>query len=251
MTNQTSRKHGKHSEAEIAETLEGFMSAPAPQSGASQSKIERSAKLSALLLTVAGAGAAHATDVGYGGSAQLAIVPEETSVQVGNTITADVSLSGLTNQLIGAYDLTIDFDPAILSISGVSFGPYLDGPLNSLQGTNTSVSSQLEVYEVSLGNLANQTGYGPVPFFSVTFNSLSAGTSALTFDPVANAGTLLSDQNGNAFTNFTVVNSSVTVTPAPAAAPELDPATASGAITCLIAAFLIVVERRRPLRGFS
>jgi Cohesin domain len=235
------------SEREIADTLDGFLTQCSPEDSTAGSRGERAAKLSALLLAVAGAGAhgqAHATDIGYGGSAQLSIIPEESSVLVGDTVTADVSLSGLTNQLIGGYDLTIDFNPSILSVANVSFGPYLDGPLNSLQGTNNAVSSELEVYEVSFGNLANQTGYGTLPFFSITFDTLAAGTSALTFDPVANAGTLLSDQNSNAFTNFTVIDGSVSVT-APVAAPELDGATAGGAITCLIATLLIVTQRRR------
>jgi hypothetical protein len=255
VTTKIKRAHGRRSQREIHETLDGFLTEILPEKilpKESGSKRERAAKLSALLLTIAGTGAtgaAHAEDVPYGGPAELSIVPEESSVQVGDTITTDISLSGLSNQLIGGYDLTIDFNPSVLSVADVTFGPYLDGPLESFQGTNTSVSSQIEVDEVSFGDLANQTGNGTVPFFSITFDTLAAGTSALTFDPVANAGTLLSDQNGVQFTNFEVLDSSVTVTPASVitAAPELDATRASGAITILVAAFLIVAERRRRI----
>jgi len=249
MTTTSTHRHGRGSHQEIVAEVDGSLTVNL-QDEQSCSKRERAAKLSALVLAVAGTGAAssgHAEQIiGYGGPAELSIIPEVSSVQVGTTITADVSLSGLSNQLIGSYDITVDFDPSLLSVSNVTYGSYLDGPDNSIQVTNTSVSSQVEAYEVSLGSLANQTGSGTIPLFSITFNSLAAGTSALSFDPVANAGTLISDQNGNPFTNFVVVNSSVTVMPAPAvAAPELDLEGAGGPITALVAAFLIVAERRR------
>jgi hypothetical protein len=251
VTKKIKRSCGRRSEREIAETLDGFLSETAPQETGARS--ERAAKLSALLLALAGTGAMNAAqgeDIGYGGPAELSIVPEETSVQVGNTITADVTLSGLSNQLIGSYDLTIDFNPSVLSMASVSFGPYLDGPDSSIQTVNLQSSdpSQLEVAEVSFGDLANQSGFGTVPFFSITFDTLAAGTSGLTFDPTAYAGTLLSDENGNPFTNFVVVGSSVTVTsPVITGAPELDGAGASGALTVLAAAFLIIAGRRRQL----
>jgi hypothetical protein len=251
MMTKIKRGHGKRSQREIAETLDGFLIETLPkETGSSR---ERAAKLSAMLLTIAGtaaAGAAHAEDVGYGGPVELSIVPEESSVQVGDTITADVSLSGLANQFVGAYDFTIDFDPSVLSVANVSFGPYLDGPSESFQGTNTSVSSQIEANEVSFGDLANQSGSGTLPFFSITFDTLAPGTSALTFDPVANAGILISDQNGVQFTDFVVIDGSVSVTPSSVvvtSAPELDATSASGAITVLVAAFLIVTERRRRI----
>jgi Cohesin domain len=247
------RTLGQRSEAELAEALEGFLPDPSESvpSRSKASKDQRAAKLSALLLAISGVGAhvaARAEDIGYGGPAELSIVPEESSVQVGSSITADVSFSNLNNTLIGAYDLTIDYNPSLLSISSVTYNTYLDGPLNSIQGSNSSLGA-LEVYEVSLGSLANQSGFGTVPLFDITFNSLAAGTSALSFDTVANGGATISDQNGNAFTNYTLVNSSVSITspvgPPPTQAPEIDSSAAGAAVTLLLGGLLVSSAGRR------
>ena len=155
-----------------------------------------------------------------------------------------MGFSNLNSQLIGAYDLTIDYNPNLLSISSVAYNTYLDGPLNSIQGSTSSLGS-LEVYEVSLGSLANQSGYGAVPLFDITFDSLAAGTSALSFDTVANGGPTISDQIGNAFTNFTLVDSAVSITAPTVAAPEIDSRSAGGALTLLMGGLLVSSARRR------
>lgn len=209
---------------------------------------QRAARLSMLLLAMAGAGgqAAHAeTPISYGGPAALSITPEVPSVQVGTDVVADVGFTGLQSSLIGGYDLTIDYDPTLLAVNSVSFGTYLDGPDSSLQFVSQSPGS-IELYEYSYGSLSSQTGYGALPLFDITFDTLAAGTSALTFDTVANAGVLVSDQGGNNFTNFVTYDSSVNITGAPVVeAPEIDPGAAGSAITLFVGGALVCVGKRR------
>jgi hypothetical protein len=200
---------------------------------ASSDSDSRAAKLSLLLLALAGAGAAsqtaQATIVGYGGV--LAIQPEQSSVAVGTEALVDVGFTDVTS-LVGSYDLTIDWDPTLLSFSNVTFGTNLDGPDNSIQDF-TSGSGTVEVAEVSLGDLSNQTGFGSLPLFTLAFNTLAAGVSSLTFDLTANGGPIIGDELGASYTNFSLVDSSLQVTaPAPVPVPDTTVLLASGG--CLV-----------------
>jgi hypothetical protein len=144
--------------------------------------------------------------------------------------------------------LTITWNPSLLSFSSLSFGSFLDAP-NSIQDFNAAAGS-LEVAEVSLGSLANQSGFGSVPLFDVTFDSLAAGTSPLAFDTAANGGITIGDEIGNAFTNFVTLASSVDITaPAgsgtgPMMAPEMDVASAGSALTLFVGGVLVLCSRR-------
>jgi hypothetical protein len=203
-----------------------------------------------MLLAMAGATYASSAEatIAYGGPAKLTITPEQPGVQVGTPLTADVGFSGLQQQLIGSYDLTIAWDPSLLSFSSLSFGTFLDAP-NSIQAFNASAGS-LEVAEDSLGSLANQSGFGSLPLFNVTFDSLAAGTSPLAFNTMANGGLTVGDETGNAFTNFFTFDSSVAITtPArpgtgPMVAPEMDVTSAGSALTLFVGGVLVLRGRR-------
>jgi hypothetical protein len=188
----------------------------------------RAARLSYLMLAIAGAGAvacshpAEATIitcgnpqlggcVGYGGD--LAIEPDTPTVQQGTQALADVGFAQVTSY-VRSYDITIDWDPSLISFAGVSFYNYLDGPDNSIQSF-TPGTGTLEVAETSLGDLANQSGYGPLPLFQVTFGTIGAGISPLTIDPAANGGPLIGDEFGVSYTDFVTSNGSLQITPAP------------------------------------
>jgi hypothetical protein len=213
-------------------------------------KEQRAASLSLMLLAMVGAtyaSSAEATIV-YGGPAKLTITPEQPSVEAGTPLTADVGFSGLQQQLIGSYDLTIAWNPSLLSFSSHSFGSFLDAP-NSIQDFNASAGS-LEVVEVSLGSLANQSGFGSLPLFDITLDSLAAGTSPLTFDRAANGGLTVGDEIGNAFTNFLSIDSSVDITARAGTgtgtmtAPEMDVASAGSALTLFVGGVLVLSSRR-------
>jgi len=214
---------------------------PVEAGSAPSTRDARAAKLSALLLALAGVGGeaapAHASLIGYGGS--LAITPHQASVQQGLQTVVDVGFTDVTS-LVGSYDLTIDFDPTLLSFAGITFSPFLDGPDNSIQGF-TPAPGSLEAFEVSLGSLSTQTGFGSLPLFELTFDTLAAGTSPLTFDTVANAGVTVGDDIGNPYTNFTITNSSIDITAPP---PPPDQVPEPNVLALLAAACLALVGRR-------
>jgi Cohesin domain len=167
--------------------------------------------------------------VGYGGG--LAIQPEASSVAVGTAALVDVGFTDVSS-LVGSYDLTIDWDPTLLALSNVTFGTNLDGPDNSIQEF-TSGAGTVEVAEVSLGDLSNQTGFGSLPLFTLAFNTLAAGVSPLTFDLTANGGPIIGDESGASYTNFSLVNSSVQLTSSvPVPEPDTTLLLASGG--CLV-----------------
>lgn len=148
---------------------------------------------------------------GYGGD--LAIEPDTPSVQQGTQALADVGFAQVTS-LVRSYDITIDWNPSLLSFSSVSFYNDLDGPDNSIQSFDPGTGA-LEVAEISLGDLSNQTGFGPLPLFQVTFDTLTAGISPLSIDPTTNGGPLIGDDNGVNYTDFVTINSSLQITPLP------------------------------------
>lgn len=201
-------------------------------------KDARARRLSLLLATLAGAGAithtpmADATaciECGYGGD--LVINPVEPSVEQGTQALVDVGFTNLFSNLIGSYDLTITWDPTLLSFAGVSYTNNLDGPADSIQGYTSSTGS-LEVYEVSLGSLSNQTGFGALSLFEMTFDTLATGVSPLSFDLTANGGLTVGDEVGASYTNFVTIDSSLEITPAPQPPPVSVPEPNSFALFC-------------------
>jgi len=230
-------------------------------------KEQRAASLSLMLLAMVGATyATSAEAIEYGGPAALTITPEQPSVEAGTPLTADVGFLGsngsgdflFASLSIGSYDLTIAWNPSLLSFSSLNFGSFLDAP-NSFQVFNASAGS-LEVVEISLGSLANQSGFGSLPLFDITFDSLAAGTSPLTFDRVANGGPSVGDEIGNAFTNFFSFDSSVDITARAGTgtgtmtAPEMDVASAGSALTLFVGGVLVLSSRRStrvPQKGAS
>lgn len=188
----------------------------------------RAARLSYLMLALAGAGAvacSHPADatiitcgnpqlggcVGYGGD--LAIEPDTPVVEQGTQALVDVGFAQVTSY-VGSYDITVDWDPTLLSFAGISYYNYLDGPDNSFQNALPG-TGMLEVQEFSYGDLANQTGYGPVPLFQITFDTIGAGISPLTIDPTANGGPLIGNELGVSYTDFVTINSSLQITASP------------------------------------
>jgi hypothetical protein len=142
----------------------------------------------------------------------LSFSPSAQLVPIGNQAIVDVNISGLTGPLaLGAYDLNVNFNSSILSLASISFGIGLNlgNPLNSTTGTFGT--NPLNVFEVSFVSPATLSAGQPDSFrlFTLTFNTLSLGTSPLSFSSV-----ILGDQNGDPLT-ATLGAGSITVTPEP------------------------------------
>lgn len=137
------------------------------------------------------------------------------SVAVGEDFTVDVTVGELDNQLIGAYDLTLSWN-SLLSLTNVEFDVFLDGPADSISGFDVGAGS-VNVFEVSLGLLSNQTGVGAFRLFSLTFEALTAGTG--TVMPPFGAIQILSNELGEPYKMVLEKGLSIKITP-PVAVPE-------------------------------
>jgi hypothetical protein len=160
-----------------------------------------------LLVGWLGVGTAQAVPV-------IGLQPAVSTVTVGDTFSVDVVVSGLANEYLGAYDLTLGWDGGLLALQGVTFDVYLDGPADSLAGYADGAGT-VNVYEVSLGTLANQTGNGSFRLFSLSFGAIGAGATALSFTSL-----LLSDALGGEYVGAGFENGRVSVASAPTGVPE-------------------------------
>ena len=149
----------------------------------------------------------------------LSFAPSSQDVELGNTASADLVISGLGDMApdsLGAFDLDVIFDPTLLAFNSVTFGDQLDlFGLGSIAAVDSGVSGVVNLFELSL-DLATDLDTLQLPTFSLatlTFDTLALGSSTL---GISNA--VLSDAWGfELFAN--VVDGAITTTiPVPAAA---------------------------------
>ena len=110
----------------------------------------------------------------------LTFTPNTQTVALGNQATVTIGVSGLSNEFVGAYDFSVNWDSSILSLSSVDFGNFLDGPNSSTTSVIASTGS-VNVAEVSLGLLVNQDGFSDIELFTLTYDTLGLGDSFLDF----------------------------------------------------------------------
>ena len=175
-----------------------------------------------------------------GGAHAIAIEvnPNNQSVGLGLAVSVDVDIRDLglsTAPSVGGFDLTVDFDSALLDLTGVTFGTGLDlGLFGSFQSTS-GVAPPVDIFELSFETASDLNNQQPDNFtlFTLNFDTLATGTSA-----VALSLNALSDADG-APLSTDLVNGSITIVdavgvPAPATLALL------GLGLCLVA------YRRRP-----
>lgn len=124
----------------------------------------------------------------------LEFAPGAQGVTLGSPASVDVNVSALTGALaLGAYDLNINFNSAILSTPTVTFGTGLNLGVIANSTTGTLGTNPLNLFEVSLVLPATLSGSQLDSFklFTLTFNTLTIGTSPLSFSAV-----ILGDENG-------------------------------------------------------
>ena len=115
----------------------------------------------------------------------LSVLPQASTVNLGGTVSVDVVASDLVNggaPSLGAYDLNLSFDSAVLSFSSIAFGTGL-----SVTGVPSIVqdyvlgTGSVNPFEVSLESVVdlNSLQTGAFTLFTITFNAAQVGTSAL------------------------------------------------------------------------
>lgn len=120
------------------------------------------------------------------------------TVQLGQQATVDVVISGLGSGIppsIGCFDMDVSFDPSVLSVADVSFGPYLGsesgGEALSMSAPGSGV---VQLASVSLLPNPDLDALQPASFTlaTLTFSTLSVGSSPLSFSYY-----LVDDGNGD------------------------------------------------------
>jgi hypothetical protein len=122
-------------------------------------------------------------------AAMISVSPVSQNATEGTPVTIDVVISDMVDGApsLGAFDLDVTFDPAILRFNTVSFGdPSLGDQLDLLglgssTGFEASTLGMVNLYEVSLDTVAdlNNLQADTLVLFSLTFDTLGEGISAV------------------------------------------------------------------------
>jgi hypothetical protein len=159
-------------------------------------------------------------------SITLGFEPANHTVAPGSPISVELVISGLAGSAapsLGAFELDVLYDPAILRVTGVTFGdPVLGGQLDlfglgSLSGFDDSAPGTLGLFETSL-DLPDDLDALQADGFTLatlSFDALAAGASSLTIDT---ASLLLGDALGDPLAADSMNSGNVTVIPEPAPA---------------------------------
>jgi predicted extracellular nuclease len=119
------------------------------------------------------------------GAAIISISPTSQQTVVGGVASVTVSISELGDGVapsLGAFDLDLAFDPAVLSLSSVTFGTGLDVlGLGSIHAFGPAGSGLLNFFEISLDAASDLDLLQPGAFslFTINFDAIAAGTSSL------------------------------------------------------------------------
>ncbi len=124
----------------------------------------------------------------------LDFVPAAQTAVIGSSVNVGMRISGLTDfaaPSLGTFDLNVNFNPAILGFSSVSYGDPVLGDQLDLLGLGsvkiiTPGSGSVEVFELSLDDATtlNTLQHGDFTLAQLTFNTLALGTSTLNFSNV-------------------------------------------------------------------
>jgi adhesin HecA-like repeat protein len=184
----------------------------------------------ALSCAVFGASTARAQAV-------ISIDPTSQSVIAGTDFTVDVNISNVSNLYGYQFDLT--FNPNVLEAVSSSEGTFLaqGGSTFFIPGTNDNVGGTVSATADTLLTAVNgANGSGELVAF--TFDALKAGTSSLNI-----VNETLLDSNLNVIIDSTT-SGLATVTPAVAAAPEIDPTSAASGLILLLGGIAVICGRR-------
>jgi hypothetical protein len=147
-------------------------------------------------------------------AAEITFMPDSAEVSISSQIAVDVDVQS-PDDLISAYDFAVNWDAAILTLAGIDFGPSLGGPLDSIQDF-TGVAGSVSVAETSL--LTDLTGLqtgGDFRLFTLHFDPITPGISALSITSGAVSGYLF-DTDGDPLSDVMPGSATITATPVPA-----------------------------------
>ena len=145
--------------------------------------------------------------------------PQSPAVQVGNTVSVDLTLSGLgnfTSPSLGAYQFGLLYDASVLNYGGsLTFTSYLGDPDPGVFETDISVTESVigqidfSVLSYLLDTELDALQPSNFPLVSIQFSGKNAGTSLLSF-----TGVVLTDALGTTLSGIIQQSGTVQVTPA-------------------------------------
>lgn len=200
------------------------MSAHTP--GERMRRLGRRAAATVLALAAAAAGplmiAAPAAAAPPAASLTLAVTPTATE---GQPVTVTVSASDVTD--LYAYDLTLEFDPALLSVdAATAVGP--DGGFTSATATAGTVT----LSHTRLGSSPGLAGPGPITLGTLTFTALDGGTAEIA---LASARLVSSTTEVTSVTAVATATTVLTALPDPepggGGTPSPSPSPSAGAVS--------------------
>jgi hypothetical protein len=113
------------------------------------------------------------------------LIPSSFTVTSGQALSTDVFVSGLgasSPPSVGSFDVTVIFDPTLLTATGLTFGPFL-GSVGSgeVLVSSTTVPGKISVAAVSLLTPAELDALQPASFSlaSLSFVASASGSTAL------------------------------------------------------------------------
>lgn len=163
----------------------------------------------------------------------LEIEPDSLDASVGDSVNLDIFARSLGTDLIGGFDIDLEFDTSLLAFNSVSFGTGLGDPDlfeslvdNCLGGELFCPAGpgRVNLYQVSFldsGSLGALQPGSDLFLFSIVFDALAAGFSSVSF-----TRTDISDETGFEVLQVTstsgaTINSSPVDEPVPVPAPSV------------------------------
>jgi hypothetical protein len=157
----------------------------------------------------------------------IQLQPIDTTALVGDLISIDVFVSGLssgeTGEIVSAFDLDVLYDPAILNATSVTFGAAL-----GLADADTFTSSFLSSGRIDFANVSlllndelDLLQGDSILLASLTFSAIGLGQSLLSFDTLTSPGIDLVGRDP--FTRLPIDfagNALVTINDRPTSVPE-------------------------------
>jgi hypothetical protein len=195
--------------------------------------IWKSLRISALAILFCAAGFQTA------GAATLSLVPGDSSVNVGDTVSVDLDISGLVSgTALGAYDITVNI-PTNFTLNDVVFGDPTLGDQLALSAVN-SITEALpgndseELIEISLNSAATLDSFQASAFTLAVLNltAESSGSGNFTLGDVT-----LSNAIGGRISSYV---SDATISADSSAVPE----PSSVLPLCGLVALIVVLRKR-------
>ena len=181
----------------------------------------------------------------------LSLIPNASSIHLGESVLVDLRISDLgnfTSPSLGAFDVTVLYDPGILLLDNVTYGGNL---LGSITNTLTVPPGEVRVFEVSLAAPAALDATQPNEFTLVTFalEGIALGDSALTIDEanswLSNAGSDVSMAFAAETMPFQAVGTRISVVENGGSTPIPLPGTLFLMVPGLLAVGVVGVRSRR------